>query len=65
MKYILLSFIPIFNSCLYINEVGLTTNLYDKCYEYYDSNGSYHKECDETLKESVVRNVKDIVNTLE
>ena len=34
------------NGCLYVKrDIGLTTYQYDKCEEYYDENGTYHKEC--------------------
>ena len=43
----LILILPLFLSgCLYINhDIGLTTYQYDKCEEYYDANGTYHKDC--------------------
>jgi len=42
----------LFTGCLYINkDVGLTTYQYEKCKEYYDANGTYHKDCPESLSD--------------
>ncbi len=50
MKYILALIIPIFfNGCLFINERGISTKLYNECREYYDLMGYYHKDCDKNL----------------
>jgi len=48
--------IPLFvNGCLYINhDVGLTTYEYDKCSEYFDENGDYHKDCPHPTAQKVV-----------
>ena len=47
----LIIIIPFFlSSCFYIKQgVGLTTYQYDKCKEYYDANGVYHKDCPKSL----------------
>ena len=56
MKY-LIFVLPIFfllNGCIYINQdVGPTTYKYDKCKEYYDANGTYHKDCPYTLYQNI------------
>lgn len=58
MKYILILIIPfLFNGCLFVNERGISTKLYNKCCEYYDSMGYYHKECDKNLID--FKNTKD------
>ncbi len=42
----LLCTIPIlFGGCLYFNDRGVSTHLYENCEEYYDACGIYHKEC--------------------
>jgi len=38
-----------FKGCLYLNERGVSANYYSECKEYYDSEGFYHKSCDENL----------------
>jgi len=66
-RLILLSGILFFmNGCLYINrDVGLTTYQYEKCVEYYDENGTYHKDCPDSLlkksKDGFVETTKGIV----
>ena len=56
----LIFLIPLlFNGCLYINQdVGLTTYQYDKCVEYYDEKGTYHKDCPDSVVEKGVDIVK-------
>jgi|GEM_PF-429952 len=34
------------SGCLYPNETGVSKWHYNKCDEYYDVAGRYHKECD-------------------
>ncbi len=63
MKILSLSIISIlFSGCLYFNENGVSTHLYDDCKEYYDLCGNYHKECPKTLLEyqEVPKAMKDI-----
>jgi len=38
-----------FQGCLYLNDRGLSTRYYNDCKEYYDSMGTYHKQCDKNL----------------
>jgi hypothetical protein len=46
MKYLfLLLFSLLFSGCLYFNDTGVSTRLYDGCKEYYDAEGNYIKEC--------------------
>ncbi len=50
MKYtILLSTILLFQGCLYFNDRGISTHLYDGCESYYDAYGNFIKRCDENL----------------
>lgn len=35
-----------FSGCLYPNETGVSKWHYNRCEEYYDIAGQYHKECD-------------------
>jgi len=49
MKFILPFLTLLFSGCLYFNEQGVSTHLYDNCQEYYDNCGNYHKECPENL----------------
>jgi len=60
MKYFILILLIFLNGCLYVNERGVSTYLYDKCEEYYDANGTYHKDCDDTLSQSITKEVKNI-----
>ena len=54
MKYLIFILPLLLNGCLYINrDVGPTTYQYDKCEEYYDANGNYHKDCPYTLYKNV------------
>ncbi|MGP1562095.1 MAG: hypothetical protein ACTTIC_08425 [Helicobacteraceae bacterium] len=44
-------FLPAFgalalNSCVFKNECGYSSRLYNDCREYYDLMGVYHKECE-------------------
>lgn len=48
MKYFIL--LPLlFSGCLYFNDTGVSTHLYDNCKEYYDTCGNYRRECPENL----------------
>jgi len=42
-------FLLLFTGCLYFNDSGISTHLYDNCKEYYDNCGNYHKECPKNL----------------
>lgn len=44
--------------CLYINDRGISTELYNGCKEYYDAAGVYHKVCDKNLIEAKDLNPK-------
>ncbi len=33
------------NGCVFANECGYSTYLYNECVEYYDAQGIYHKVC--------------------
>ncbi len=57
----LILILPLFLSgCLYINrDVGLTTYQYDKCEEYYDADGVYHKDCPYTVFDKAGNIAKD------
>ena len=59
---ILVLILPFFLSgCLYINNgVGLTTFQYDKCKEYYDADGIYHKDCPTSATAVASKNIKKI-----
>ncbi len=47
---VLIAIIPLFfTGCLYFNDRGVSTHLYNRCHEYYDAYGIYHKECDPNL----------------
>ena len=35
----------LFTGCLYFNDTGISTHMYDNCKEYYDACGNYRKEC--------------------
>ncbi len=50
MKYfIYLQLILIFQGCLYFNERGVSTHLYDNCHSYYDIDGNFIEKCDKNL----------------
>jgi len=63
---ILVLILPFFLSgCLYINNgVGLTTFQYDKCREYYDADGIYHKDCPTSTSVTASKNIKKISNCI-
>ena len=54
--------LPFFLSgCLYINrDVGLTTYQYDKCKEYYDGDGIYHKDCPISATTTASQEIKKV-----
>ncbi len=67
MKILFLSIILIlFSGCLYFNEQGISTHLYDDCKEYYDLCGNYHKECPKAFLEyhEVPKAISDIKNEI-
>jgi hypothetical protein len=47
MKYfiILLTFF-LFHGCLYFNDRGVSSHLYDNCHSYYDADGNFIEKCD-------------------
>lgn len=49
-----------FTGCLYVNDRGVSTQLYNGCKEYYDSMGVYHKDCDENIVD-----YKDVTDTVK
>ncbi len=50
MKFFyLIPFFLLFTGCLYFNDSGISTHLYDNCKEYYDNCGNYRKECPKNL----------------
>ncbi|OQX74874.1 MAG: hypothetical protein B6D59_01010 [Campylobacteraceae bacterium 4484_4] len=49
MKWMLLIIPFFFSGCLYFNDRGVSTHLYNKCHESYDARGDYHEECDPNL----------------
>ena len=50
MKKILVLIIPFFfQGCIFFNDRGIDTRYYNRCHEYYDAQGFYHKECDKNL----------------
>lgn len=57
----------LFTGCLYVNDRGVSTQLYNECKEYYDSMGVYHKKCDENLieYEDVKKGVTGTVKALD
>ena len=56
-----------FNGCLYVNDRGISTQLYNECKEYYDSMGVYHKVCDKNLieYEDVKQGIENTARTLD
>ena len=49
---ILLPILALFlHGCLYFNDKGISTHLYDNCREYYDECGIYRKECPPNIVE--------------
>ncbi len=51
MKILVLIIPFLFTGCLFFNERGVDIKYYNKCKEYYDAQGFYHKECDKNLIE--------------
>lgn len=50
MKYLLiLALGSLLHGCLYFNDSGINSKLYDGCKEYYDDEGNYTKECPSNL----------------
>jgi len=50
MKRLSLVLPIVFTGCIYINQgVGVTTYEYDKCQEYYDASGVYHRDCPKSV----------------
>ncbi len=47
--WLLLPLIIILQGCLYFNDTGISSHLYDNCREYYDDCGIYRKECPSNL----------------
>jgi len=45
IKLLLLTTILLFSAC--VNKRGISTHYNNKCREYYDVQGTYHKKCDE------------------
>ena len=43
--FTLLALLSLLTAC--VNERGISTHYNNKCREYYDVQGSYHKKCDE------------------
>lgn len=64
MKYFILILLIFLNGCLYVNERGVSTYLYDKCDEYYDANGTYHSDCDEVASSKVIGGIKDVSSSV-
>ncbi len=66
MKKLIL-ILPFFLSgCLYIKrDIGLTTYSYDKCKEYYDANGEYHKDCYDTEGRVLQENIAHTKRSIE
>ncbi len=50
MKYLLI-LLPalLLHGCLYFNDTGVSTRLYNDCKEYYTADGVYVKECPKNL----------------
>ncbi len=50
MKYLLLLLLTVLlQGCLYFNDTGVSTRLYNDCKEYYTADGDYVKECPKNL----------------
>jgi hypothetical protein len=51
MRYFipLLTLPILFTGCIYFNDTGISTHLYDNCQEYYDACGNYHRECPKNM----------------
>ncbi len=49
MRYFVPVFALLLHGCLYFNDKGISSHLYDNCREYYDECGIYHKECPKNL----------------
>jgi len=64
MKYFILILLIFLNGCLYVNERGVSTYLYDKCDEYYDANGRYYRDCEDTLSQSAIKIVGSISSSV-
>ncbi len=76
MKYLIaLITVLFFHGCLYFNDRGVSSHLYDNCHSYYDANGNYHEVCDENIidydeakegviaiKDEIHQNFKDAAN---
>jgi len=60
MRKLILIFPLLLSGCLYVKQdIGLTTYQYDSCKEYYDENGTYHKECHDGNVEVLLNSVID------
>ena len=51
----------LFSGCVYFNDRGVSTQLYNDCKEYYDAAGMYHKECDKNLVDYKDLNPKKLI----
>ena len=50
MKFLYMIFLSSFLSgCIYFNDTGVSSHLYDDCKEYYDNCGNYRKICPKNL----------------
>ena len=64
MKFFcLFAFLLLFGGCVYFNNSGISTHLYNDCKEYYDNCGNYHKECPENLVD--YSNIGSILNNTD
>ncbi len=48
-RFFALPLLFLLQGCLYFNDTGVSSHLYDNCKEYYDNCGIYHKECPPNL----------------
>ena len=46
--------------CYVKRDIGMTNYLYDKCEEYYDASGTYHKVCPESLTTKIYKDGKKL-----
>ena len=65
MKKVILIISFFLSGCFYINDgVGLTTYQYDKCKEYYDADGDYHKECPKSIIKKSTQEIKNVAKCI-
>ncbi|HFU74243.1 MAG TPA: hypothetical protein ENK65_01670 [Helicobacteraceae bacterium] len=62
IRYLILISLLIFTSGC-VNKRGVSSSYYNDCEEYYDLQGTYHKECDENMLE--FQDVKNAFKTKE